>query len=113
MSCCGTVSDSRNGSIRTSVTTFVACIPEEICSPTGHQFLGHPAVERGADRRVGRPPSPISPASIWAVWQAAIRLPDQQHRLAISLGSQLVLGLRLIESLGRNDFLGDTCPWRG
>ena len=27
MSCCGTVSDSRNGSIRTSVTTLVACMP--------------------------------------------------------------------------------------
>ncbi len=38
MSCCGTVSDSRNGSIRTSVTTFVACMPEEICSPTATSF---------------------------------------------------------------------------
>ena len=38
MSCCGTVSESRSGSIRTSVTTFVACIPEEICSPTATSF---------------------------------------------------------------------------
>ena len=66
----------------------------------GHEFLGHPAVERGANRRVvhrlceNRQLDLGGPAHLK-------RLFDLEQRLAVALRGQLVFGLRLIERLGR------------
>ena len=79
MSCCGTVSDSRNGSIRTSVTTFVADGKVYIGTETGFLWVLKASKELQVLSKTRLKANPITLTAADGV----LYIPTQHNLLAI------------------------------